>query len=88
MMKFKKFISTLITLVTITIVISAVIKRIFIHGSDLKNIVLRKHDVMKDIGVKVSQENENPEPDPQVCRARRALNSVYGGCSPHANYIN
>lgn len=57
-MKFKKFIGTLITVATIGIAVGALVKRILIHGDDLKNIVKRKHDVIKDVGVKTSGKKE------------------------------
>ena len=58
-MKFKKFISTLITVVTIAIAVNAIVKRLMIHGDDLKNIIRHKHDVIKDVGINVPEKKKS-----------------------------
>lgn len=75
-MKFKKFISTLITVTTIAIAVGALVKRILIHGDDLKNIVKRKHDVIKDVGVKTSGKNEMATEGDQTHTPQRKLKAM------------
>ena len=67
-MKFKKFISTLITLAAIAIAVSAVVKRILIHGDDLKNIIRHKHDVIKDVGINVPEKKKSNDSNAGVNR--------------------